>query len=69
MNEDGTLKEVQVDGKKYKGKALYDILEHNVAPRICKPRSEKTGAGPQYAVVSVDRAEFPAVRPRQDDNI
>lgn len=30
MNEDGTLKEVQVDGKKYKGKALYDILEHNV---------------------------------------
>ena len=29
-NEDGTLKEVQVDGKKYKGKALYDILEHNV---------------------------------------
>lgn len=25
-----TEKEVQVDGKKYKGKALYDILEHNV---------------------------------------
>ncbi len=30
MNEDGSLKEVMVDGKLYKGKALYDILEHNV---------------------------------------
>ena len=34
MNEDGTLKEVQVDGKKYKGKALYDILEHTCAAHL-----------------------------------
>ena len=63
MNEDGTLKEVQVDGKKYKGKALYDILEHNVRRAFVSRDPKKTGAGPQYAVVSVDRADFPAVRP------
>lgn len=28
LNEDGTFKEVEIYGKKYKGKALYDILEH-----------------------------------------
>ncbi|MCR4955499.1 MAG: fructose-1,6-bisphosphatase [Lachnospiraceae bacterium] len=27
LNEDGSFKEVEVDGKVYKGKALYDILE------------------------------------------
>lgn len=30
LNEDGTFKEVDVFGKKYKGKALYDILEKYV---------------------------------------
>lgn len=43
MNEDGTLKEVQVDGKKYKGKALYDILEHNVR-RAFVSRDPKNGS-------------------------
>ena len=28
LNEDGSFKEVNIYGKKYKGKALYDILEH-----------------------------------------
>lgn len=28
MNEDGTFQEVEIYGNKYKGKALYDILEH-----------------------------------------
>lgn len=28
FNEDGTFKEVNIYGKKYKGKALYDVLEH-----------------------------------------
>ena len=27
LNEDGSLREVEIEGKKYKGKALYDILE------------------------------------------
>ncbi len=27
MNEDGSLKEVQIYGKTYKGKELYDVLE------------------------------------------
>lgn len=30
LNEDGTLKEVDVFGAKYKGKALYDVMEHYV---------------------------------------
>lgn len=30
MNENGSFKEVNIYGKKYKGKALYDILEHYV---------------------------------------
>ena len=30
MNEDGTLKNVSVYGKKYKGKALYKALEHHI---------------------------------------
>ena len=30
LNEDGSFKEVNIYGKKYKGKALYDILEHYV---------------------------------------
>ncbi len=30
LNEDGTMKEVDVYGKKYKGKALYDVLERYV---------------------------------------
>lgn len=28
LNEDGSFKEVEIYGKKYSGKALYDILEH-----------------------------------------
>ncbi len=28
MNEDGSFREVEIYGEKYKGKALYDILEH-----------------------------------------
>ncbi|MBQ8662751.1 MAG: fructose-1,6-bisphosphatase [Eubacterium sp.] len=28
LNEDGSFKEVEIYGEKYKGKALYDILEH-----------------------------------------
>ncbi|MCR5784031.1 MAG: fructose-1,6-bisphosphatase [Eubacterium sp.] len=27
LNEDGTLRDVEIEGKKYKGKALYDVLE------------------------------------------
>ncbi len=30
LNSDGSFKEVSIYGKKYKGKALYDILEHYV---------------------------------------
>ena len=30
LNEDGTFKEVEIYGKKYKGKALYDILDNYV---------------------------------------
>ena len=45
MNEDGTLKEVQVDGKKYKGKALYDILEHNVRRAFVSRDAKKRKQG------------------------
>ena len=27
LNEDGSLKEIQIYGKKYKGRELYDVLE------------------------------------------
>ncbi|MCI8327239.1 MAG: fructose-1,6-bisphosphatase [Lachnospiraceae bacterium] len=30
LNEDGTFKEVEVYGKRYSGKKLYDVLEHNI---------------------------------------
>ena len=30
LNEDGTFKEVDIYGKKYSGKALYDIIEHYI---------------------------------------
>ncbi|MBR5969276.1 MAG: fructose-1,6-bisphosphatase [Lachnospiraceae bacterium] len=30
INEDGTLREVELFGKKYKGRALYDTLEHHI---------------------------------------
>lgn len=28
LNEDGTFREVEIEGRKYAGKELYDVLEH-----------------------------------------
>lgn len=45
MNEDGTLKEVPVFGKNYKGKALYDVLESYVRKAFFSldPEEQKRG--------------------------
>ncbi|MBR3182138.1 MAG: fructose-1,6-bisphosphatase [Eggerthellaceae bacterium] len=40
LNADGTLKEVDVFGKKYKGKALYDVLERYVRAGFFDPDPE-----------------------------
>ena len=52
MNEDGSLKEVQIYEKSYRGKALYDVLECYVRKAfksdttINTPIAEPTGGRP-----------------------
>ena len=45
LNEDGSLKEVQIYGKTYKGKELYDVLEAYVrrAFLLWTTKSERKG--------------------------
>ena len=38
LNKDGTFKEVEIYGKQYKGKALYDILDNYVRKGVCRGR-------------------------------
>ena len=38
LNKDGTFKEVEIYGKQYKGKALYDILDNLCPQGVCRGR-------------------------------
>lgn len=45
LNADGSLKEVDVFGQKYKGRALYDIMEHYVRAGFFDPDPEQRKRG------------------------
>ncbi len=45
LNEDGSFMEVEVYGKKYSGKALYDILEHHARRGYYAKESTERSAG------------------------
>lgn len=45
MNEDGSFREVYLQGKGYRGKALYDFIEKNVRRGYYLPESEEKAYG------------------------
>lgn len=45
LNEDGSLKEVDIFGKKYKGRALYDVLDEYVRDAFASTEEERREQG------------------------
>lgn len=69
LNEDGSLKEVNIFGTTYKGRALFDAVDHYVRAAFVEtdPCAKKTRA--RSAVVSMARRRFSSVCQEQNGDV
>ena len=56
LNEDGSLKEIQIYGKKYKGRELYDVLETYVRRAFFAVDSTGTAKRDGYSLVYLGKS-------------
>ena len=69
MNEDGSFTSVEIYGKKYAGKELYDVLESYARKGYyaIDPGEKKKRAG--YSLVYLGKPEFPGVWKSENDDV
>ena len=62
LNEDGSLKDVEIYGKTYRGKELYDVLDSYVRKGFFALDEKRKSRPERYYVVYLAASGFTAVR-------
>lgn len=69
LNEDGSFKEVVIDGKKYKGKSLLDKIDQMISARLLWRRLAREAVCPRLHLVSLVRSRRTLFRQGQDGHL